>query len=197
MSSFCCASGCAARTTTAAGNSVSGWLVMPGWRPPIGGGPTKNSSRPDASFGASDSKSPTIVVKRIPGRLRSTRSMSWAAISASVSQLMPNAICSVRLLRSRRPRSSFSAERQIGVDDACVAQEPVAGRRELGAARSAVDELDPELVLDAADAARQRGLGDRERLGRGADAALVRHFRELAEVLQIQVPEGVSRLVQS
>ena len=36
----------------------------------------------------------------------------------------------------------------------------------------------------------------RERLGRGTDAALVRHFRELAEVLQVQVPEGVSRLVQ-
>src|SRR5688572_33388440 len=80
-------------------------------------------------------------------------------------------------------------EREIRVDDPRVLEQPRADSRELRAARAALDELHAELLLHRPDAARERGLGDREGLRGRADASLVRNLHELTQVLQIKMPQ--------
>ena len=57
--------------------------------------------------------------------------------------------------------------REAAEDRVGVLHEQLAGRREADAAGRAVDQAGPGLGLECGDLARDRGLGERERLGGG------------------------------
>src|SRR5262249_10860155 len=69
-------------------------------------------------------------------------------------------------------------------DGAAPFQEGLPGWQEPDASGRALEEGRPELVLEAADLAAQRGLGEVEPAGGAADVALLRHGDEVSDLRQ-------------
>jgi hypothetical protein len=68
-----------------------------------------------------------------------------------------------------------------------ILEQPRADRRELGAPRAALNELDSELRFHGLDAAGERGLSDAQGFGGRPNAALVGNFHELPQMLEVKM----------
>ena len=68
----------------------------------------------------------------------------------------------------------------------------VGGQRDPALARAAVEEDHPELVLEHADLARQRGLGQVQPLGGPGEALFLRHGQGVGELVQLHTSELIA-----